>query len=115
MRIISLHATNIELTPAIKDYVELKTSTLNKLTSHFDSVAELSVEVGKTTKHHAKGPYYRSEMHLKIPGDVLHAEETAEDLYAAIDASKDQLKRQLQEHKDKAVAKVKRTVRPGKE
>ncbi len=114
MRITSIKATNIDLTGAIRTYVEEKASSLKKLCEEFDPAAVLEVEVGKSTHHHAKGPYFRAEMMLCIPGKDLRAETEAEDLYEAIDQVKDQLRRQLTSHKDMLHEKN-RGIRPGKE
>ncbi len=114
MRIISIKGTNIDLTDAIHDYVELKVDQLRKLCEEFDPADEIRVEVGKSTKHHSKGPYFRAEMHLHVPGKNIIASEEAEDLYAAIDKVKEQTKRQLKEHKDKLKQKSQKVKRPGK-
>ncbi|MBI1908280.1 ribosome-associated translation inhibitor RaiA [Candidatus Uhrbacteria bacterium] len=115
MRIISLKATNIELTDAITKYVEEKVGSLEKLVQDFEPAAELSVEVGKTTRHHAKGPYLSAEMMLQIPGELLRATEEAEDLYAAIDLARDALRRQIIERKERLIDKTQNATRPDKE
>ena len=104
----------MELTDAIKLYVEERVQTLKKLTSHFESIAELRAELGKTSKHHAKGPYFFAEFHLDTPGTTLNAKAEGEDLYAVIDEVKDDLKRQLVSRKEKQ-KDLKRQTRPGKE
>ena len=115
MNLISLLGTNMDLTDAIKAYIDERIDTLEKLTTHFEPAAELRVEVGKTTNHHAKGPFFRAEMQLAIPGDVFRSEATEEDLYKAIDVARDDIKRQLQDRKERFVDQAKRAVRPGKE
>lgn len=115
MRIISLKSTNMELTDAIRAYVEEKVDHLRKLTAEFEPTDDLSVEVGKSTKHHAKGPYFRAEMMLSLPGKDFRAELEAEDLYAAIDAVKDQMRRQITDYKERLQDKSHRATRPDKE
>jgi putative sigma-54 modulation protein len=115
MRIISFKGTNMDLTPAIKKYVEEKIEAIEKLCLDFEPAAEVRVEVGKTTTHHSKGPHYRAEMQLSVPGEVLRAEEQDENLYAAIDAVKDQLRRQVKSYKDRLKDRVQRAARPDKE
>ena len=115
MRLISLLGTNMDLTDAIKKYVDDRIRTFEKFTANFEPDVELRVEVGKTTNHHSKGPFFRAEMQLAVHGDSFRAEKTAEDLYAAIDAARDDLKRQLHDHKERLSDKTKRIVRPGKE
>jgi len=115
MRLTQLLGTNMDLTDAIKNYVDERVAFLEKMIQHFEPDVELRVEVGKTTNHHAKGPYYKAEMQLSIPGETFRAETHAEDLYEAIDLAKDDLKRQIHDHKDRLVDKTKRVQRPGKE
>ncbi len=114
MRIVSLKGTNIELTDAIKTYVEDKVEMLKKLTSSFGDAVEMRAEVGKSTNHHAKGPFMRAEMQVHLPGKVVRAVEEAEDLYAAIDKAKDQVRRQIKDYKEKARDAMQRAERPGK-
>jgi len=114
MRIVSLKGTGIELTLAIKTYIEEKVELLAKVCEHFDPADDLRVEVGKSSQHHAKGPFYFAEFQLHVPGQELRAREEAEDLYEAIDLAKDHLRRQLTDLKDKRV-ETHRGARPGKE
>ncbi len=114
MRILSINGKNMDLTSAIKTYVEEKVSVLEKLTSNFEPAADLKVEVGKTSNHHAKGPFFMAEMQLSVPGELLRVEERAEDLYEAVDRAKDQLRRQLKNYKEKLQDRNHRGSRPDK-
>lgn len=105
----------MDLTDAIRAYVQEKMDTLAKVTQDFEPAVEMRVEVGKTSNHHAKGPYFRAEMQLSVPGEVFRATEEAEDLYAAIDKVKDQLRRQIKSYKDRLKDRDQRAVRPDKE
>ncbi len=113
MRITSLKSTNMDLTDAIRAYVEEKVEHLRKLCGEFDPADRLQVEIGKSTRHHAKGPYFRAEMFLRLPRKELRAQSEAEELYEAIDNVKDQMRRQLADHKDRLHEKN-RGARPGK-
>ncbi len=105
----------MDLTSAIKEYVEEKVVVLEKLTARFEPAADLTVEVGKTSNHHAKGPFFMAEMQLAVPGELLRVEEKAEDLYEAIDLAKEQLRRQLKNYKEKLADRDHRGSRPDKE
>lgn len=104
----------MDLTDAIRAYVNEKLAAIEKLTKNFQPAAEIRIEVGKTTEHHAKGSIYRAEMQLSVPGEVFRAVEEAEDLYEAIDKVKDQLRRQLKGHKDRLNDRAQRAPRPDK-
>lgn len=102
MRITEMLATYMEMTDAIRDYVEKKIGGLEKFCENY-SPCDVRVEVGKTSEHHQKGRIWRAEYTMTIPGASLRAEAIEEDLYAAIDAAKDDLKRQVIEHKEKRI------------
>lgn len=114
MRITGIKATNISLTDAIRSRVETKAIQLSKLTKEFDPASELKVEVGKSSRHHAKGPYYRAEFQMSVPGTDLRAVAEEEDLYHAIGQARDQIRRQLKDYKNKLHDKSKRAERPNK-
>lgn len=115
MNISFIQATNIELTEAIRSYVEKRVEAFEKLTQEFEPAAELRVEVGKTSHHHAKGEVFYAEINLSIPGTLLRAEETTEDLYKAIDAAKENILRQLKDYKTRLQDRDQKFPRPGKE
>lgn len=98
MNMVSIKATNMEMTDAIRAYVDSRLDAVAKLTVSMEP-ADVSVEVGKSTNHHNKGPFMRCEINLEIPGSILRAEEEREDLYEAIDMAKDDIVRQLKAHK----------------
>lgn len=100
MRITNTVAKNLEMTEAIRAYVEEKLMSLEKMCERY-SPCDVAVEVGKTSEHHNKGEIYRAEANMTIPGGLLRAESTKDDLYAAIDDVKDQLKRQLVDRKER--------------
>ena len=88
---------HIELTPAIRAYVETK---LDRVISHFDQVIDVAVVLGVEAPAE-KDKRQRAEANLRIKGDVLHAECYAENLYAAIDMMIDKLDRQVLKTKGK--------------
>lgn len=101
MKIISIKATNIEFTAAIREAITKKLLALERFTTKMEPVAELTVEVGKTTEHHRKGKVFRAEATLHVPNVVLRAEKDAETLYAAIDGTRDELMRQIKKYKER--------------
>lgn len=90
----------MEMTDAIRSYVEEKLMSLDRLTEKY-SPSDVVAEVGKTSEHHQKGDIFRAEFNLTIPGALLRAECVKDDLYAAIDEAKDDLKRQLVDRKER--------------
>jgi putative sigma-54 modulation protein len=101
---IDIKGTNMELTEAIKDYVNEKIGSMEKF---FDNIIEARVDVGKTTNHHQKGDVFRAEVNLQVPHTLLRAEAEREDLYMAINEVKDEIQRQLKKYKEKMRGNVK--------
>lgn len=91
----------MELTEAIKNYVTEKLEKIAPILERFEPT-EARVEVGRTTHHHENGDVFRAEINLTVQGEVLRAEETTEDLYAAIDAAAEHLRTQVVKYKEKA-------------
>jgi putative sigma-54 modulation protein len=91
----NVRGENIEVTPAIREYVEKK---ISKLERYFTEAPDSKVNVNlkfnqdKTSK---------VEVTIPLPHLVLRAEETNEDMYAAIDLITDKLERQIRKHKTK--------------
>lgn len=89
---LQISGHHIEVTPALREYVENK---LDPVIRHFDKVTGVSV-VLSVEKLKQKG-----EVTLHVPGKDIHVEESGDDLYAAIDALFDKLDRQVQKYKQK--------------
>lgn len=100
MEISKMKASGFELTPAIAQYAEEKIRHMEKFLASVQEPKRASIEVEKTTNHHNKGQIFRAEAMLSLPGKTLRAEATDEDLYAAIDAMKDALERQVVQYKE---------------
>ncbi len=103
MRIIEMRAMNMELTEAIRQYATDKVMSLEKFAARFDP-CDVSVEIGKTSERHQKGEMFTVEILVSIPGDVLRSEVVKDDLYAAVDEAKDDMKRQFVEKKDRMIS-----------
>ncbi len=99
---INIKSTHLDLTPALKEYIEEKIGSLAKFLKRWDpeGVVEAYVEVARTTKHHHKGNVFRAETDLRVPGKVLRAEDEDWDIRAAIDRVKDKLKREAEKYKE---------------
>lgn len=96
---IKIKATNLDLTPAIKEYVETKMKMLNKYLSGITPVL-CEFEVAMTTHHHLKGEIFKAEANLSFPGQMLRVEKTEKDLYKAIDKVKDHLAPMIKKYKE---------------
>jgi putative sigma-54 modulation protein len=102
MRITNIQATNTELTDALRTYVTEKVESLERFTKRFDP-CDAAIEIGKISAHHNKGDIYFAEITVSIPGDTVRVHIEKDDLYAAIDEAKDDVKRQFVEKKEKMI------------
>jgi len=102
---INVVAKNMELTGAIKDYIEKRVTNLEKLLAKMESQgteAFVQFEVGQTTKHHKSGEIFHSDCRVNIDGKEFYASANDEDLYATIDKVKDELFREINKSKDRS-------------
>lgn len=90
----------MELTEAIKQHAEKRLGKLARLAKDIEP-CDVAVDVGKTTKGQNKGKIFRAEFNMNVPGTLLRAESTQEDLYKAINVAAKELKRQLKEYRKK--------------
>ena len=89
---IEISGHQIDVTPALRDYVKSKLERLQRHSDHLiDGHVILSVE--KLAQ--------KAEATFNLTGGNVHAESVAEDMYAAIDLLADKLDRQVLRHKEK--------------
>ena len=100
---IDIKGTNLDLTEAIKEYIEMRICILSKFLEKMDleGVVKARVEIARTTTHHKHGDVFRAECNLKIPGKLLRAEYEGEDIRLCIDKIKDELQLEIKKHKEK--------------
>lgn len=106
---ISIKATNLTLTPAVKKYAKDKVGMLEK----YISAMEAKVELERDRKHHS-GMVFRAEVSIVVGGKLMLAEASGEDIYAAIDLVIPKIKEQIAKFKDKRETLQKRGARAAK-
>ncbi|MBD8527165.1 ribosome hibernation-promoting factor, HPF/YfiA family [Pseudomarimonas arenosa] len=89
---IEISGHQIDVTPALRDYVQNK---LSKLERHADKLLDghVILSVDKLEQ--------KAEGTINLAGRTLHADSVAEDMYAAIDLLADKLDRQVLKYKEK--------------
>lgn len=95
----NVRGENIEVTPALREYVEKK---VGKLARYFDSTRDISVNVNLKVYDTKQ----KIEVTIPMTQLVLRAEEVHDDMYAAIDLVTDKLERQIRKHKTKVNRKL---------
>ncbi|WP_099222607.1 ribosome hibernation-promoting factor, HPF/YfiA family [Listeria costaricensis] len=91
----NIRGENIEVTEAIRNYVEKK---IDKLERYFTETPDANVHVNLKVYSDKNA---KVEVTIPLPNLVLRAEETSGDLYASIDLIADKLERQIRKHKTK--------------
>lgn len=102
---LDLKASQLDLTPALREYVEEKIGSLAKFLTRWEREGEAAVwvEVDRVTRHHLKGKVFRAAADVKLPNRLIRAEAHHADARAAIDELKDKLKAELTRYKDRVV------------
>lgn len=108
---VTIKATNLNLTPAIKRAINEKIATLDKFIPNIDTSVEAFVEIAIETRHHKKGNIYYTEANIKVPGRIIRSEAREENIYKAINTVKDELQLLLKKYKEKQIAEKERATR----
>lgn len=98
----NIHGKNIEVTDAIRGYIESKIGRLDKYFKDTDLEAVVNLRV--------RGKEQIVEVTIPASKMVLRAEEKHNDLYAAVDLVSDKLERQIRKNKTKARKNLKQTI-----
>lgn len=95
--LITVRGKNVEVTPALREYVEEKVGRLSRYLDNIrEAIATLSVEKERHT----------IELTVFVNGIILRAEETSNDMYASMDLVEEKLERQVEKHKTRLNRKV---------
>ena len=89
---LNLTGHHVEVTPALKGYVEKK---LDRIARHSDYVLDVHCILTVEKLRH------KAEATVSLNGSKLYADATHDDMYAAIDALTDKLDRGVKKHKEK--------------
>lgn len=97
---ITVRGKNIDITPALKDYVSKR---VGKITKYFDSANMGEITAILTV---SKGRHI-VEVTVPINGILLRGEEATTDMYASIDLVIEKLEKQIEKYKTKLSRKFK--------
>ena len=101
---INLQGKNLELTPAINDYVIKRMTNLGRLLTEMEEKGgEILVRfnVAKNTNHHKGGDVFEADCSINIKGKNFYSKVVMEDLYQAIDMVKENLFNDIDKNKDR--------------
>lgn len=90
----NIRGENLEISPALRTSMEKK---MGKISKYFQESMELSINVVLKVYNNEQ----KIEATIAVPKLLIRAEESHEDMYAAIDLVTDKLERQIRKHKTK--------------
>lgn len=97
--IYKIRGENVEITSAMKDYVEEKVDKIEKYFQEpIDAIAHINISVHQNQE--------KIEVTIPMKGIPLRAEAREKDFYAAVDAVADKLERQIRKYKTKVNRKL---------
>jgi len=91
---LNVSGHHVEVTDALRGYVESK---IEKIERHFDLVSDVNCILTVEKLRH------KAEATIRVNGGTIYADNTEEDMYAAIDGLVDKLDRRVRKHKEKLV------------
>lgn len=99
---IAVRGKNIEITPALKDYVEKR---VGKIAKYFETLGEITVVLTVAKGRHIV------EVTVPLNGMLLRGEESTTDMYTSIDLVIEKLEKQIEKYKTKLARKLKGGVK----
>ncbi len=114
---ITFQGTNLDLNDDLRSFVEEKLNDAFKAFGHIKTdPIRVAVELERTTRHHRKNDaLYRAEANVSVPGRLIRAEESSDDLYQAIVAMKETLTREIRQWRERHLDQRRNGGRAAKE
>jgi putative sigma-54 modulation protein len=91
---LNVSGHHVEVTESLRGYVASK---IEKIERHFDLVSDVSCILTVEKLRH------KAEATVNVNGGTIYADNTEEDMYAAIDGLVDKLDRRVRKYKEKLV------------
>lgn len=106
MQNINIKGLHIEVTDALRQYVNSKLASLSKFIPH---TAHVRVEIGRPSAHHKSGSdIYMAEIETDWNGQTYYIQVADADQYAAIDRARDEITEMIKAGRGKKQALWKR-------
>ncbi|MHB8916621.1 MAG: ribosome hibernation-promoting factor, HPF/YfiA family, partial [Desulfocucumaceae bacterium] len=102
---VQVRGRNMEVTGALKDYVEKR---LGKLEKYLDNLGDAQVTLT------VEKDWHRIEVTIPINGMILRGEEATGDMYASIDMVVEKLEKQIERYKGRLVRRTGKGTPEGK-
>lgn len=117
---LKVKAKDLDLTPALQEWIDEKIGSLEKYIERFEQQGEVlcEVEISRATKHHHKGDVFYAEAQIHLPGRRVRATHQDFDARVALDKVRDTLHMEILKYKEvgnPAGRAIRRMARLGKE
>src|SRR3990167_3430812 len=107
---IRIKATDYQMTPAVRDYLDQRIVSLEKLLAGFEDTARIEVELGRDAGRPRHGAnVWFAEIRIVCPGQSpVYARNNSESVNGAIDDVKEEVERQLRKNKRRTIRLTRR-------
>jgi len=96
--LVQIHSRDMSITPKLREYVEKKVSRLDH---YLPTLTEARVDLSEIKNARSAADREVAQLTVLTRGMVLRAEESKDDMFAAVDAVLDKMQRQISRYKGK--------------
>jgi ribosomal subunit interface protein len=102
---IKIISPTFELTPYIRQKIESKVLSLQRIVKSFEKNKKIlvTVEIKKTTKHHKHGNIFETIIKLDLNGSKIAARGNGTSFQTALDIAKDKIKENIIKYKERQI------------
>ncbi len=112
---IEIYTKDVELTSKLKEYIEKKVSSFDKILGKSDDERKCDFRLGKNTNAHIHGKIFFADVRVETPQKAYGAKIKGSTEYEVVDKIKDEILKKIRRHKDKSNSFLKRGGRKIKE
>ncbi len=95
---VQIHSRDLSVSPRLREYVEKKVSRLDH---YLPTISEARVDLAEVRSARSAADREVAQLTVWTRGVVLRAEESQDDIFAAVDAVLDKMQRQIERYKGK--------------
>lgn len=99
----TIKATDMELSASVREYIAKKMAALDKVLGHLGAGVVAQVEAGRASRHHRTGLVFRVELMVQVRGKVVRAEALGKTVLEAMDKAQEDMRTELDRHKQKTI------------
>lgn len=112
---IEIYTKDIELTSKLREYIDKKVSSFDKILGDSEDERRCNFRLGKNTKAHSHGKIFFADVRVETPNKAYGAKIKGNTEYEVVDKVKDEILKKIRRHKSKENSLLKRGGRKIKE